>query len=96
MSTPTTNQKALRVSYGAFFVALAGFLYFCSRIAPNKGELSFVPITALFAAVFGWQVFTTFRNRNNVLCWILVVLYGLAIAAFVMEMFRYPSARELW
>jgi hypothetical protein len=96
MSTSTTNQKALRVSYAAFFVALAAFLYFCSRFAPNKGEISFVPITAVFAAAFGWQVFATLRNRQNLLCWILAVLYALAIAAFVVEMLRFPSARQLW
>ena len=54
-----------------------------------------MPITALFAIAFGWQVFTLRRSRQNLLSWILAILYALAIAAFIMEMLRYSSARQL-
>jgi hypothetical protein len=96
MNASATNQTTLRVSYAAFFVVLAGFLYFCSRIGPNKGEISFVPITVLFAAAFGWQVFTTLRHRQSLLSWVLTLLYAVAIAVFIFEMLRFPGARRLW
>jgi hypothetical protein len=96
MNADITTRISLRVSYVLFFLLLASYLFFVHRLAANKGEISFVPITALFSAVFSWQILTLSRNRHSVISWILVILYAIAIGVCAWEMTRFPSARQLW
>jgi hypothetical protein len=96
MNTSTLNHNARPISYGLFPVVLVAFLFFVSRMDANKGEISFVPITALVAFAFLWQIFTLCHHRKSMLAWMLALVYGCALIAFAVDMMRFPSARQLW
>ena len=96
MNASNTNQRGLTVSLLLLLIATGTFVYFVICLGNNKGEMSYVPFTAFLAAIFGWQVFALSRNGTSLVLWLLAVLYGLALIPLVIEMIRFPSARQLW
>jgi hypothetical protein len=77
-------------------VAVGAFIYLVSQMDHNKGEVSVVPFTAFLAAVFIWQVFALSRHPRSFVLWLLAILYALAIVGFIIDMVRFPSARQIW
>jgi hypothetical protein len=95
-ATGATTQRSLTISLILLVIATGTFAYFIICLGHNKGEMSFVPFTAFLAAIFVWQLIALLRNRKSFVFWLLAILYGLALVPFVMELVRFPSARQLW
>jgi hypothetical protein len=78
MGTSSLSRESKRVSYALFFVLPVAVISYWRLFCDPKGGVSRVPIVAMFAFVFLWQVFTLYHHRQF-LVWILAILYGIAL-----------------
>jgi len=96
MSHPKALRRIFIISFALLLAGVGAFIYLISQMDHNKGEISVVPFTAFLTAVFIWQVFALSRHPRSFVLWLLAILYALAIVPFVIDMVRYPSARQIW
>ena len=84
MSRDKLSQRLLQASHVLFFLVVAGLLVFVVLAAKQSGVYpSIGPLALLFLFAFAIQFFTVCLNRQNLLAWILAVLYGIAATNFV-------------
>ena len=83
MSATTLSQRSKQVSYVLFFVLPVAVISYWRLFCDPKGGVSRVPIVAMFALAFLWQIFTLYYHRQF-LIWILTLLYGIALVISIV------------
>jgi len=83
MSATTLSHKSKTISYVLFYVLPVAVILYWRLFCDPKGGVSRVPIVAMFALAFLWQIFTLYHHRQF-LVWILAILYGIALFTSVV------------
>jgi hypothetical protein len=78
----TLGRWSKSVSYVLFFVLPVAVTMYCSSFRDPKLLVPRGPVVAMFAVALLWQLFTVCYHRQF-LSWVLVILYGLALAALL-------------